>query len=339
MSGAPSVEHELGLSHRGYVAFAFALPLVVAAALEAGIALLSDVWSRPRLVVLGQAALAASLAFTAWTSSPWGLTLGLALAGASSGVACGAAQALLFASSASGPADADRAMVRWSLYCALGDVLTPLVTAAALALGYSYRGAMAAIAAVVALQCAVSAGLLGRGGATPEAPEDDAEPAETLRSALHRAVRLPRLWAWLLAAASCTLLDELVIALAALRLERDRGATPALAAALAVTFAVGSVAGASLTDRAVARTSARSVLVASALACGLALAAFLATTTPLASCLALLVVGVSAAPHHPLAQARAYRELPDHPGTVQALGQLFVVVDVAAPLALGVVAD
>jgi fucose permease len=338
VSGAPSVEHELALSHRGYVAFAFALPLVAAAALEAGIALLSDVWSRGRLVVVGQGVLAAALFFTSWTSSAWGFTLGLALAGASSGVACGAAQALLFASRASSPRDADRAMVRWSLYCALGDVLTPLVTASALALGRSYRGAMGAVAVVVALQCAVSAGALRLGPSAPKA-EPDEEPVETLRAALTRAVRLPRLWAWLLAAASCTLLDELVVALAALRLERDRGASPALAAGVAVAFAAGSVVGAAVTDRAVARTSARSVLVASAVACLLALLAFLATGSTVASCLALLAVGVTCAPHHPLAMARAYGELPDRPGAVQAVGQLFVIVDVVAPLALGVIAD
>jgi MFS family permease len=352
VSGAPSVERELGLSHRGYVAFAFVLPLVAAAALEAGVALLSDVWGRARLVVLGQGALAASLSLAAWTTSRWGLTLGLALAGASSGVACGAAQALLFTSSGPGPVDHDRAMVRWTLYSAVGDVLTPLVTAVALALGHSYRGAMGAIAVVVAAQCALSAWLLARHAATPAAPghgepagaapEDAAEPeaaAEPLRAALSRALRMPRLWAWLLAAASCTLLDELVIALAALRLEHDRGASPALAAAAAVTFSLGDVLGIAVTDRAVARTSARRVLVVSAVACALALLAFLVTSSALAAGVALLVVGVTSAPHHPLTMARAYGELPDRPGTVQALGQLFVVVDVAAPLALGVIAD
>lgn len=70
-----------------------------------------------------------------------------------------------------------------------------------------------------------------------------------------------------------------------------------------------------------------------------------------ASCVAPLMVGVTCAPHHPLAMARAYGELPDHPGTVQAVGQCasgrhasgpprsVVVVDVVAPLVLGVVAD
>jgi MFS family permease len=304
--------------------------------LEAGIALLSDVWPRARLVVLGQGVLAAALSFTAWSTSPWGLTLGLGLAGAASGVACGAAQALLVVSNRE---HADRAMVRWSLYCAVGDVLTPLVTATAIAMGHSYRGAMGAIAVLVGAQCAVSAGLLLRGTTTSGAPGDPDPPAEPLHAALARAIRLPRLWAWLFAAASCTLLDELVIALAALRLARDEGTGPALATGAAVAFSLGSVLGAALTDRVVARTSARRVLVASAALCALSLAALLATRSVLASCAALLVLGVTCAPHHPLAQSRAYAEVPDHPGTVQAMGQLFVVVDVVAPLALGLAAD
>ena len=59
----------------------------------------------------------------------------------------------------------------------------------------------------------------------------------------------------------------------------------------------------------------------------------------MASALALVVVGVTSAPHHPLALARAYDEMPNNPGTVQACAQLFAVVDVVAPLALGLAAD
>jgi MFS family permease len=298
--------------------------------------LLSDVWGRARLVLLGQAALAAALLFTAWTSSPWGLTLGLALAGASSGVACGAAQAMLVTSNRAG---ADRAMVRWSLYGAIGDVLTPMVTASAIALGRSYRVAMAVIALVVGAQCAVSAALVARSGAVQDAPLDPEPAADPLPTAIARAFRLPRLWAWLVAAASCTLLDELVIALAALRLEHDGATTAPVATAVAATFSAGAVLGAAITDRAVARFSRRRVLLASAALSALGLAAMIATGSIIASCAALFVLGASCAPHHPLALARAYDELPDHPGTVQAMGQLFVVVDVAAPLALGVVAD
>jgi MFS family permease len=336
VSGAPSVEHELALSHRGYLTFAFALPLVGAALLEAGLALLSDICGRARLVVLGQVALAAALLFTAWTSDPWSLAFGLALAGASSGVACGAAQGLLFASNRE---SADRAMVRWSIYGAVGDLLTPLLTALAIALGHSYRGAMGALAVVVLAHAVLATSLLFRGSHAEHPGPDVAPLAEPLREVLARAIRLPRLWAWLFAAGSCTLLDEIVVALGALRLAHAGGTSSAMATGAAVTFSAGSLLGATITDRLATRFDSRRVLAMSAILCALALAALWSTGSPLASCAALFAVGTTCAPHHPLALARAYDELPDYPGTVQAMGQVFFVVEVVAPLAIGLAAD
>jgi MFS family permease len=332
------VEHELGLSHSAYVALAFAAPLVVAAVLEGGIALLSDVWERRLLVLGGQVALAAALLFLGWTRSPWGLTIGLAIAGAASGVACSASQALLVVAD---PRGADRAMVRWTLFASVGDVLAPIVTASAIGLGFSYRGAMVAVAIVVAVQCCGSLrGGLAQGQRPPSGESiESTPPPEPLRPALRRALRRPGLWVWLFAAASCTLLDELVVALGALRMQHDQGASAALSAAAAVLFSGGAVVGALLTDRAVARFGSRNVLLMSSVLCAVALGGVLAPATALASGAALFVVGVTCAPHHALAQARAYDEMPGNPGTVQAIGQLFVVVDVLAPLALGFLAD
>jgi hypothetical protein len=334
--GAPSVEHELGLSHRGYLLCAFAFPLMLAAALEAGVALAFDVFCPARLVLFGQAALAAALAFAAWTPRAWGLTLALAVAGASSGVACSASQALLVLGDRGG---AERALVRWSLFAASGDVLAPLVTAAAIALGLSYRGAMAAIALAVAAQCCAAAWQRVAARAAPTGSGEPDPPAETLRGALARAIRLPRLWAWLLAAASCTLLDETVVALAALRMQHDGRASSALATAAAVAFSAGSVAGAWLTDGAVARWGGRRVLVTSAILCGVSLVTLIEASGVLASSAALLVVGVTCAPHHALAMARAHGELEGRPGVVQAVAQTSVVVDVGAAIAIGAVAD
>jgi FSR family fosmidomycin resistance protein-like MFS transporter len=237
-------------------------------------------------------------------------------------------------------------MVRWTLFGAVGDVLAPLATAAALALGFSYRGAMAATAILVAAQCLAMACVGDVPLEPPEAPADggsgavDGEPApEPLARALTRAARCPALWVWLLTAATCTLLDELVVALSALRMQHDQGVSEAAAAGAAAAFAAGAVLGAALTDRAVDRLGRRGTLVGSALLCALALAALLAARTPLPSCAALLLVGVTCAPHHALAMARAYDQMPSNPGTVQACAQLFVVVDIAAPLALGLTAD
>jgi fucose permease len=205
-------------------------------------------------------------------------------------------------------------------------------------LGHSYRAAMLVVALVVCAQCATSAVLLRTGGRAGSASNEE-ERAEPLHAALSRAARLPRLWLWLFAAASCTLLDELVIALAALRLEHDQGATAAMATGSAVVFSAGAILGAAFTDRAVAALSRRSVLIASAILCAAALAALLWSGGLVATCVALFAVGVTSAPHHPLAFAGAYRELPDRPGTVQAVAQVFVVIDVLAPLAVGGIAD
>jgi MFS family permease len=336
VTGAPAVERELGLSHAGYVVFVFVGPLLLAALLEGGLALLSDRVDRRRLLLGGQAALASALAFVAWAPSAWGLSAGLAVAGAASGVACGAAQAVLVAGD---PQAVDRAMVRWTLFASIGDVLTPLLTAASLALGCSYRAALLAIALLVLLQLLASIRARASGLAGGSARDDGDPPPEPLVAAVARAARLPRLWTWLFAAASCTLLDELVIALAALHLRREQGWPESLAAAAAIAFATGSVAGASFADRAVARFGRRRVLFASAAGCTLALFALLLPLSPLAACGALFLLGCAAAPHHPLALAQAYEELPRNPGTVQAFGQVFVGLEVLAPLVVGEVAD
>ena len=298
------------------------MPIVIAAVLVAGLALLSDVWGRARLVVLGQLALALSLAFTSWTTTAWGLAAGLACAGAASGVACGAAQALLVVARRG---EADRAMVRWALFSAAGDLVAPFLTAGAIGLGASYRAAMLAIAVLVAVQCAASAIAPSRGkrraigdlAAEPALDNDgDSGDAEPLRSAIVRAARRPRLWAWLLAAGSCTLLDELVVALAALRMARDEHAGEVVATAAAVVFAVGSIAGTALTDRAVARFSSGRVLAASSVACLLAVAALAASRGVATSCAALLLVGRGLRAASPArAGARAYDEMP---GTTRA---------------------
>ncbi len=337
------MEQELGLSHRAYLTWVFAVPLVVAALLEAGVSIASDRWRRRRVAIAGQAGLAAALLFTAWTRAPWGLAAGLALAGAAGGVACSAAQGLLVASD---PRGSDGAMARWALFGAIGDVIAPLVTGGVMAMGGSYRAAMAILAGAVAAQCVA----LWRSRADEEAPpetgdapepsaRDSDAPPEPLLAALRRAARSPRLWAWLAAAAACTLLDELGVAVAVLRMQREQGLSDALAATAAVTFSAGSVFGAAWTDRAIARFRPRQLLLASGAACALAVALLLAAGGAPASCVALFALGAACAPHHPLAFARAYHEMPGHPGAVQAIAQLFVAVDVGAPLALGLVAD
>jgi predicted MFS family arabinose efflux permease len=146
------------------------------------------------------------------------------------------------------------------------------------------------------------------------------------------------LWLTLCAAACCTLLDEIVVALAALRLHEAR-CTPALVAATLAAYSLGGFAGALAAERALLATSAQRVLVASALLSLAALVLFIVAPSPFVSVAALLVLGAAAAPHHPLAQAAAYQLAPGQPGLVQALAQAFVVLEALMPLAIGALAS
>lgn len=360
---APEVEREQRIEHGGYALLVFALPLLGSALLEAGLALAADRYARRRVTALALCGLSAALLLCATASHGTLLATGLALAGAASGVACGAAQSELVAASAGA---GDRAMTRWVLFGSAGDVLTPLLVALVLGAGASYRAAFAAAAVLVLLQgaaliigsgperkestgCAPAPPQAGAAGADSEDadPEDanreDADPEDAdavpLLTALREGVRNASLWRWLIAAGLCTLLDEIVVAFAALHAERDLGASSATAVACVTGVSAGAVLGAWLTDRALDAVASDRLLLGSTLASALALTAVVLAPTPAWLALALVALGASAAPQYALTKARAYAASPGRPGVVNALAQVFVLLDIAGPLALGALAD
>ena len=328
---APSVEREHGLGHHGYALFVFALPLVLSAALEAAFSLLSDRLPTRRLLGFGLAALSASLCLCALASGPALLSVGLGLAGAASGVACAAAQTELVRRHAG---DADRALTRWVLFGSLGDLASPLVVALAFHLGGSYRSALGAVALVAAVQAAFALGAPPAAGALP--PETDEAP---LFAAWRSAARQRWLWLWLFGAGMCTLLDELVLALAMLRVRLDLGASDAAAAGCGLLLSLGSALGAALTERWLRRVSSNTVLRVSAFVCVWAVTLVAFAPSPAWLAPALLLLGLCAAPHYALLQARAYAQLPERPGLVNALAQASIVLELCAPAAVGVLAE
>jgi fucose permease len=173
-----------------------------------------------------------------------------------------------------------------------------------------------------------------------------ADPAQTRanadassRTAAFEIAARPQLWWLLFAAACCTLLDEVLVALAALHLQRDAGDSAVLSAAMIAGFSLGALAGAAVTERLLQRCSARAVLIASALASAAALALFIVAALPWVAASALWVLGAAAAPQYPLVKAAAYALAPGRPGLVQALAQAFVALEAMVPLALGVLAE
>jgi fucose permease len=217
------------------------------------------------------------------------------------------------------------------------------VVALTFRLGGSYRHALGAVALVTAVQAALtlSAPLPARPSLAPSAarsptPADEVPP---LAIAWRSVARQRWLWLWLFGAGMCTLLDELVLALAMLRVRLELGASDAGAAACGLLLSLGSVIGAALTERWLPRVSSNQVLTLSALVCVGAVTGVALAPSPAWMTLALLLLGLSAAPHYGLLQARAYAQLPERPGLVNALGQASVVLELCAPAAVGVLAE
>jgi MFS family permease len=322
------VEDALGLDHDAYALFIFAIPILVAALIETPLALASDRLERRRLLGLALGALGSGLLLAALARHPWSLSLSLALAGAASGVATIAAEAELITRH---PGRAELAMSRWAAFAAAGDVLAPLLCGIVMAAGGSFRTALVALAALLS---AHAVALLARGAR--------AQPATTARDLASEPIRPrfrdTRLWVLLCGAAFCTLLDEIVVALAALRLARDLGAGPAMITLALVGYSLGSLLGAAATEKLLATRSARTLLSVSAASSLLALGLLASASSPVGVLGALMLLGTSAAPHHPLLQAAAYDRVPGRPGLVNAIGQVFVVLEIALPLAVGAIA-
>ncbi|HVJ16490.1 MAG TPA: MFS transporter [Polyangiaceae bacterium] len=322
---APGIEDAQSLGHAGYALWVFALPVLLATAIETPLALLSDRAGRRRVLRLALFVLAVALGVSALADRPWLLGLGLGLAGAASGVACASAQGELVSVFGG---NADRAMTRWTTFAAAGDVLAPLLVGAVLLCGGTYRGGLLAVAALLLVQVLVT---------RPSETLSEPEPVEAHES-WRQALGQPRLWALLLVAELCSLLDEIAVALAALRMTRDLGASEALTAASLTAFALGSLAGAAATDALVQKLSARPVLIIATGASMAALALVLVVRTPLEALGALALLGASAAPHFALIQAAAYEAVPGRPGLVNAAAQVFFAVEIALPLLAGLVA-
>lgn len=333
---APAVEAFHQLDHAQYALWTFAVPLLVAAVIEAPIALASDRISRAAVLASSLGVLALSLAGCALAERAWVLAAGLSVAGAASGVACGAAQAELVTTY---PGGAHRAMSRWTAFAAAGDALTPPLIAAALWAFGSYRGALWVLAVVLGLQAAFSRWTASRVTASQAELDPDDAPAVPLRAAIAQAARAPELWLWLFAAASCTLLDEVVVALAALRLDHDRGWTTGAIAIAMTGFSSAAVLGSLVTEHVLQFVAPRRLLIGCTIGSTGFLALFIFAPHPAIALGALFLLGCCASTHYPLVKATAYELAPGQPGVVNAITQLYVGIEIVLPLAVGAIAQ
>ena len=316
----------------------FAVPILLSSLIEAPIALVSDRLPRQLLLASGLGGLAVSLLLASMAGSPWLLAAALSFAGAASGVACDSAQAELVTRHPRGPA---LAMTRWTAFAAAGDALTPLAIAAVYWIGGTHRSVLTLCALLLALHAAVVYRGHKRAAAPAEAelPEDEESESMPLRAALAESVKKPRLWLFLFGSASCALLDEVVVALAALRLHQDLGWSESHAALVMSGLSIGGVIGALISERLLTSISSRRLLAYASIGSLLLLAVIVMASSAWLIICALFLLGMTCSLHWPLVKAAAYELVPGQPGVVNALQQAFVGMDIGLPLLIGVIAS
>lgn len=332
--GAPDIQREFGASYAVTAAVLLVLPGVAGMVLEPPLFVLADrlgkTWFvRGGLIGMAVAALAAAVA-----PSIWLVGAAMALAFVASGCAVSLSQAALIDAR---PGERERVMARWTLAGAIGDLAGPALVALAAQTALGWRAAFLAVAAVAALYALA----LGR-AELPLAAErcgdgEDGDGAAVVT--FWAAVRRPRLVAWSLATALCGLLDEILLVFAALHLRDDLGLEAAARSAVLGAFVAGGVAGLLALDRLLQSRSPRWILLVSSALCAASYGGWIAAGSPWVSAALLFVCGATAAPMYPVAMARAYACLPGASGTVNAVGHLFTPFAVAAPFALGWLAD
>ncbi len=340
-AGAPEVARDLGvpegLAAGGIVAAFYGLAL-----LESPLLTWIERWSA-RLVssvsvlAMGVAALAMAMGTSAWV-----LAAALAAFGPAAGISVSVAEGVLVEQR--GELSRERVMTRVTLAAALGDLVVPIAIACTSFAGASWRLVLVlafALSAVVAL-----VHLRSRALDRPLPSEDDDEPDEdvgprltgwpALRAALaHRPLVLLSLSGTLIG-----LLDEVLVAFAAVHLATVAPGEGTLAARQAALGAliVGGLLGLAALERFVEPHLARRVLsVACVLSTVSMIVLALAPDLRVAG-VALFVLGASSAVLHPLVKARAYASLPGRPMLVNAVAAALVPLDALAPLVIGALA-
>lgn len=281
-------------------------------------------WLGAWLLVLGAVLLASALAHSYWL-----FLVTLALYGPVSGAVTAVSEGALVESA---PDARERTMARITLAGGLGDLTVPALLAALAALGRGWREALlvAAGAAVVLASLTASTRALDR----PMASEEEDDPPRIRDALRHRPVVL-----WSLAGSLAGLMDEVMAAFAAVHLYTHVTRDP-LELAVATGFWIGGgLAGVAVLERALARVRPARALAFAGAAAVPAFAALIAARDLASACAWLALLGALVSTYYPLVQARAYAALPGHPGVVNAVAALLAPLDLAAPLALGLLAE
>jgi FSR family fosmidomycin resistance protein-like MFS transporter len=325
----PQLRTDLSLSY-GQIGALFAIPAVVGNLIEVPFGVLADRGHRRRLVVGGGVAFTVALAVMAGTPTFAVLLVAFVVYYPASGAFVGLSQAILVDTD---PKRGEALMARWTLAGSVGVVAGPLLYAAVVALGGSWRLALAVVAATFAVGVAAVARIR-----IEETAIDDGTDLPGWRD-LIAAARQRSVRAAIALLHVSDLLGDILTSFLALYLVDVVGFSPGTAAMGLAMWAGAGLVGDGLAVPVLDRLDGRLVVRISALvAAGLYAALLLVDAAP-AKLLLVALLGLSTAGWYPVLQARLYAALPGRSGVAVSLTSASGILAGVVPLSLGLVAQ
>ncbi len=314
------------------------MPLLAGSLLELPLGLTAGYGRRRhRFVLIGGLAFTASLVAVAAAPSFLVLLLAFTAFYPASGAFVSLTQSALMDAD---PSRQQQRMAAWNLVGSCGDVIGPLLLAAVLALGGTWRAGYLVVAAVGALFVAAAAltGPTRRAGTSESGSEPaDAGRRTTVRQALD-ALRNGEAVRWLALLQITDLLGDVLTGFVGVYLVDVAHVSPA-SAALGVAVRLGAgLAGDALFAVLAGRLSARTALRLSGLAAGLFYPAFLLVPAFPAKLALLAVVSLATACWYPACQAGLYGSLPGRSGIAVFWSSAAGLAGAVGPVAVGLLA-
>jgi FSR family fosmidomycin resistance protein-like MFS transporter len=308
----------------------FAVPAVVGNLIEVPFGVLADRGHRRRLVLGGGAAFAAALLAMAGAPTYVVLVAAVVVYHPASGAFVGLAQAVLVDSD---PGRREGLMARWTLAGSVGVVAGPLLYAAVLVAGGTWRVAVAGVAALLAVGVVAMARV-----PIAEATADDEDAAPGWRDVL-RATRRRSVLAAVGLLHVSDLLGDVLTSFLALYLVDVAGLGPSGAAVGLAVWAGAGLLGDALAVPVLDRWDGRAIVRGAAAIAIPVYAALLLVDSAPARLVLLAVLGLVTAGWYPVLQARLYATLPGRSGVAVSLGSLSGIAFGVVPLLLGMVAQ
>ena len=333
--GAPLLRAALSLSY-AQLGFLFAVAALSGFLFEPALSLWSDRHGQRGWILGALGALTVCFAALGLADTYGELLVLFAVYYPAVGIAVGLAQAVVVNEAD----DALRVMTRWTLMAGIGDIVGPL---AITALAAAHQGWRAIAWLGGALWAALLVATVGvRFAPAPSAARGD-RGAGTW-TLVREALATPTLWRWAILAWIPTMIDELLLAFAALYLHGVRHASEAEVGLLITGTLVAAMAALALLDRvtvlrAMAEQKPRRLLALMALGVLFGMVGFLTATTPIAAGAGLAVVGLFGAGWYPIAQGRTFAQAPGRAVVVRAITSLGAPLEALLAAGVGLVAQ